>query len=100
MGGFRKEFHLFFVPRKSFLCEKALKVRFLFSFFPRCFIDRSYLLIYIFQQDLGVYGTFTNVDEFCLDLIPFDSDVLSMEMEMSYKVVICIQLVLLLIFFF
>ncbi|ELT89435.1 hypothetical protein CAPTEDRAFT_101629 [Capitella teleta] len=60
MGGFRKDFHLFFVPRKSFLCEKALK-------------------------DLGVYGTFTNVDEFCLDLIPFDGDVLSMEMDLSYR---------------
>ena len=25
-SGFRKEFHLFFVPRKSQLCEKWLKV--------------------------------------------------------------------------
>ena len=27
LGGFRKEFHIFFVPRKSLLCEKQLKVR-------------------------------------------------------------------------
>ena len=26
-AGFRKEFHIFFVPRKSLLCEKKLKVR-------------------------------------------------------------------------
>ena len=25
-GGSRKEFHIFFVPRKSLLCEKRLKV--------------------------------------------------------------------------
>ena len=33
-----------------------------------------------------MYGTFTNVDEYCLDLIPFDHDVLSMEMETAFRV--------------
>ena len=33
-----------------------------------------------------MYGTFTNVDEYCLDLIPFDQDVLSMEMETAFRV--------------
>ena len=28
-AGFRKEFHIFFVPRKSLLCERKLKVWFL-----------------------------------------------------------------------
>ncbi|CAH1801545.1 unnamed protein product, partial [Owenia fusiformis] len=60
IGGFRKEFHLFFVPRKSLLCERKLK-------------------------ELGVYGTFTHVDEFSLDMIPLDSDLLSMEYEAAYK---------------
>lgn len=42
---------------------------------------------------MGVYGTFTNVDEYCLDLIPFDSDVLSMEMENSFRVGTCTDFV-------
>lgn len=52
---------MFFVPKKSLLCEKKLK-------------------------ELGVYGTFTNVEEFCMDLIPFDGDLLSMEMQSAFKV--------------
>eukprot|EP00058_Branchiostoma_floridae_P026375 XP_002611866.1 hypothetical protein BRAFLDRAFT_123348 [Branchiostoma floridae] len=59
-GGSRKEFHIFFVPRKSLLCEQKLK-------------------------ELGVYGTFSNVDEYTLDLIPFDSDLLSMEIDSTFR---------------
>ncbi|KAK0047696.1 vacuolar protein sorting-associated protein 33A isoform X1 [Biomphalaria pfeifferi] len=59
-GAVRKEFHLLFVPRKSLLCEKKLKEK-------------------------GVYGSFVNVDEFNLGLIPFDSDLLSMEMDDAYR---------------
>ena len=33
-----------------------------------------------------MYGTLTTVGEFTLDLLPFDSDVLSMEMDQSFKV--------------
>ncbi|KAI0225757.1 Vacuolar protein sorting-associated protein 33A [Lamellibrachia satsuma] len=58
--GCLKEFHIFFVPRKSMLCENKLK-------------------------ELGVHGCFTNIDEYCLNLIPFDYDLLSMEMESSFK---------------
>ncbi|XP_077995309.1 vacuolar protein sorting-associated protein 33A-like [Glandiceps talaboti] len=61
LGGYhRKDFHIFFVPRKSLLCERRLK-------------------------ELGVYGALTNVDEYCLDILPFDNDLLSMEMENSFK---------------
>ncbi|XP_038056680.1 vacuolar protein sorting-associated protein 33A-like [Patiria miniata] len=59
-GRFHMEFHIFFVPRKSLMCEKKL-------------------------TELGVYGTLTTVGEYTLDLLPFDSDVLSMEMEQSFK---------------
>lgn len=59
-GRFRKEFHIFFVPRKSLLCERKL-------------------------TELGVYGTFTTVGEYGLDLLPFDSDVLSMETDSAFK---------------
>ncbi|XP_052075554.1 vacuolar protein sorting-associated protein 33A-like isoform X1 [Mytilus californianus] len=59
-GGFRKEYHIIFVPRKSLLCEKRLK-------------------------DLGVYGTLANIEEFSLSLIPFDYDLMSMEMDNSFK---------------
>jgi len=37
-------------------------------------------------QELGVLGSFTKVDEFSLEMIPFDSDLLSMEMEYSFRV--------------
>ena len=41
---------------------------------------------------MGVYGTFTNVDEYCLDFIPFDYDVLSLEMADAFKVSLYILL--------
>ncbi|XP_041347888.1 vacuolar protein sorting-associated protein 33A-like [Gigantopelta aegis] len=59
-GGFRKEFTLIFVPRKSLLCEKKLK-------------------------QMAVYGSLASVEEFNLSLIPFDCDLLSMEMETSFR---------------
>ncbi|XP_017877001.1 vacuolar protein sorting-associated protein 33A [Ceratina calcarata] len=56
----RKEFHLFFVPRKSLLCQKKL-------------------------QNRGVFGSFTLIEEFKCDLFPFDNDLLSMELSASFK---------------
>lgn len=56
----RKEFHLFFVPRKSLLCKKKL-------------------------QNRGVFGSFTLIEEFKCDLFPFDNDLLSMELSGSFK---------------
>lgn len=35
---------------------------------------------------MGIYGTFTNIEEFNMELIPFDYDLLSMEMESSFRV--------------
>jgi len=54
----KKEFTILFVPRKTMLCERKLTER-------------------------GV--SFVNVDEYPLELIPLDSDVLSLEMESSFK---------------
>ncbi|KAK6192041.1 hypothetical protein SNE40_003590 [Patella caerulea] len=59
-GPQRTEFHLIFVPRKSLLCEKKLK-------------------------EMGVFGTFTSVEEFSLELIPFDNDLLSMEIDTTFR---------------
>jgi hypothetical protein len=59
-SGLKKEFHLFFVPRKSLLCEKWLKNR-------------------------GVFGTFTLIEEFSCDLFPFDSDLMSMELGSAFR---------------
>ncbi|CAI9744345.1 sorting-associated 33A-like isoform X2 [Octopus vulgaris] len=59
-GGFHKEFNLIFVPRKSLLCEKKLK-------------------------KMGVFETFSNIEEFNLELIPFDYDLLSMEMDSAFR---------------
>lgn len=54
-----KKFHLFFVPRKSLLCEKKL-------------------------QNRGVFGSFS-FNEFACDLFPFDADLVSMELSGAFK---------------
>ncbi|CAE1276174.1 VPS33A [Acanthosepion pharaonis] len=59
-GGYHKDFNIIFVPCKSLLCEKKLK-------------------------EMGIYGTFTNIEEFNMELIPFDYDLLSMEMDSSFR---------------
>ncbi|XP_041972042.1 vacuolar protein sorting-associated protein 33A [Aricia agestis] len=53
------EFHLFFVPRRSELCEKHLKNR----------------------------NVFTNlsIEEFKCDIFPFDSDVMSLELQNDFR---------------
>lgn len=51
---------MFFVPRKSLLCQKKL-------------------------QNRGVFGSFTLIEEFKCDLFPFDNDLLSMELSASFK---------------
>lgn len=58
-GGQRKEFHVFFVPRKSQPCIRLLEER-------------------------GVYGEL-DIEEYALELFPVDSDVLSMELDASFK---------------
>ena len=35
---------------------------------------------------MRVYGTFANIEEFNMELIPFDYDLLSMEMDSSFRV--------------
>lgn len=60
-GGSRagRQYSLFFVPRRTIVCEKVLETE-------------------------GVYADVT-IGEYSLDLIPFEEDVLSLELEMSYK---------------
>uniref|UniRef100_UPI003AABE75D vacuolar protein sorting-associated protein 33A isoform X2 n=1 Tax=Centroberyx gerrardi TaxID=166262 RepID=UPI003AABE75D len=55
-----RDFHILFVPRRSMLCEQRLK-------------------------EQGVLGSFTNIDEYILDLIPYDGDLLSMESESAFR---------------
>ncbi|XP_056088767.1 vacuolar protein sorting-associated protein 33A [Rhinichthys klamathensis goyatoka] len=55
-----RDFHILFVPRRSLLCEQRLKEK-------------------------GVLNSFTNIDEYILDLIPYDGDLLSMESESSFR---------------
>lgn len=59
-GSIRKELFLYFLPRKSTLCENQLKNK-------------------------GVYGSFTIVDELKCDFFPVDNDLLSMELKDAYK---------------
>ncbi|XP_054710394.1 vacuolar protein sorting-associated protein 33A-like [Uloborus diversus] len=56
----KKEFHILFVPGKNVLCEEKLSQR-------------------------GVWGNFTNIFDCNIELFPVDSDLLSMEMETSFK---------------
>ena len=50
----RAEFHALFVPNRSLLCDKRL-------------------------QDLGVYGSFTFIDELGTFWFPLEADLISME---------------------
>lgn len=63
----QRDFHILFVPRRSLLCEQRLK-------------------------DLGVLGSFFHREEYRLNLIPFDGDLLSMESENAFKVINCLFL--------
>ncbi|XP_019538536.2 vacuolar protein sorting-associated protein 33A [Aedes albopictus] len=56
----KKEYYLYFVPKKSFLCEKRLQVK-------------------------GVLGSLAHIGEFKCDFFPFDNDLLSMELKDAYK---------------
>lgn len=55
-----KEYHIYFVPRASKLCEKHL-------------------------QDRGVFGSFATVAALAWEIYPVDSDLLSMELPNVYK---------------
>eukprot|EP01094_Clydonella_sp_ATCC50884_P027895 TRINITY_DN8212_c0_g1_i1.p1 TRINITY_DN8212_c0_g1~~TRINITY_DN8212_c0_g1_i1.p1 ORF type:complete len:596 (+),score=194.45 TRINITY_DN8212_c0_g1_i1:119-1906(+) len=57
-SGQKKEYSVFFAPRRTMLCERAL-------------------------EELGVYGD-VNIGEYHMDLIPFDDDVLSLEMDSCF----------------
>jgi len=46
-----------------------------------CYVNHCLLC-----QELEVLGSFTKIDEFSLEMITFDSDLLSMEMEYSFRV--------------
>lgn len=56
----RKELFLYFLPRRSELCESQLKNK-------------------------GVYGSFSHVGEFVCDFFPFDNDLISMELKDTYR---------------
>lgn len=58
-SGNHYDHHIFFTPRQTLVCERALK-------------------------DTGVYGNCV-IGEFHLNLVPLDSDIMSMELPTSYK---------------
>ncbi|XP_044261509.1 vacuolar protein sorting-associated protein 33A [Tribolium madens] len=58
--GSKKQYHVFFVPKKSLLCLERLKHN-------------------------GVYGSVSLVEEFRCELFPFDSDVVSMEISEVFR---------------
>ncbi|KAJ8946448.1 hypothetical protein NQ318_014436 [Aromia moschata] len=58
--GSKKQYHLFFVPKKSLLCMERLKHN-------------------------GVFGSVMLIEEFKCQLFPFDSDVVSMEISEVFR---------------
>lgn len=56
----RRDFHILFLPRRSLLCEQRLK-------------------------EHGQLVNITLIEEYSLDLIPFDSDLMSMEAESAFR---------------
>lgn len=58
--GTQLEYSVFFMPRRTMVCEK------------------------VFQEE-GIFGDVT-LKEYPLDFIPFDSDILSLELDTAYKV--------------
>ncbi|XP_078083205.1 vacuolar protein sorting-associated protein 33A [Mustelus asterias] len=60
LHGSHRDFHILFLPRRSLLCEQRLK-----------------------EQGLLVH--ITHIEEYSLDLIPFDSDLMSMEAESAFR---------------
>ncbi|CAG9834285.1 unnamed protein product [Diabrotica balteata] len=59
-SGSKKQYHLFFVPKKSLLCMERLKHK-------------------------GVYGSVMLIDEFKCQLFPFESDLVSMEISEVFR---------------
>jgi hypothetical protein len=57
--GQKKEYTVFFVPRRTMICERVL-------------------------EEEGVWNDIT-FREYQLDLIPFDDDILSLELDSAYK---------------
>ncbi|KAK5579940.1 hypothetical protein RB653_009629 [Dictyostelium firmibasis] len=57
--GLKKEYSIVFVPRATILCQRVL-------------------------EEEGVMGSFV-ISDFPLDIVPFDEDVLSLELASSYK---------------
>lgn len=57
---YRKNFYLYFLPKRSLLCENQLKTK-------------------------GVYGSFQIIDDFKCQLFPLDRDLLSMEYPDCFK---------------
>ncbi|XP_072103703.1 vacuolar protein sorting-associated protein 33A [Mobula birostris] len=58
--GHPRDFHILFLPRRSLLCEQRLK-------------------------EQGTLISITYIEEYNLDLIPFDNDLLSMEAENAFR---------------
>ncbi|GCB64520.1 hypothetical protein scyTo_0007550 [Scyliorhinus torazame] len=67
LHGPHRDFHILFLPRRSLLCEQRLK-----------------------EQGLLVH--ITHIEEYSLDLIPFDSDLMSMESESAFRVIANVKL--------
>ncbi|GIL70610.1 hypothetical protein Vretimale_3719 [Volvox reticuliferus] len=60
----RQTVALFFVPRRTIACERIL-------------------------EEEGVLGDFAEIGEYCLDMVPYDDDVISLELDTAFYDCIC-----------
>jgi len=68
-------------------------------FCNQLFIKYIVIIIWLCAlKDLGVHAAFTSIEEYGVDLFPLDTDVLSMEMDMSFRVGFILAILTLFIF--
>lgn len=102
--GLQREYHVYFVPRRTVVCEK---VSFPWKWINLCWLEHSVFLFLSMRsrswqckwvvvcvqvlEDEKLHHMFT-IGEYPLYLLPMDEDVLSFELDLSYKVCCVIPL--------
>jgi len=75
----KKDYNLFFVPRRTMICEKILEEEGVYGGMILFFLS------HLFPSNILPSHLELQFGEFNLDLIPFDDDVLSLELETSFR---------------
>jgi len=79
--GDKKNFYIFFTPRRRMICERVLEEAGIYE----GSLDVARLSLIAFIDDLLLSFVDITISEFHMDLVPFDSDVLSMELPNAFR---------------